>query len=195
MTAATLSETAEPEQGAPQAPRTVEFTIHGPMISASGDAAERKFHLYTTKAGKRWVVADQPNAGENIYVDGGKGSEGMAGRTLTFALASGETVDFIGPWKAGANALFAATGVDVRDTIYTRGVAAFGIEHNKVFGRPHTYLDVQHYDETPVLGSYERVERIAQRISDESGRIVYFAYSSKGGGSAFRCKPAKEGRS
>lgn len=169
--------------------RVEQFTIHGPMISASGDAAERKYRLYTGNAGRRWVVADQEDAAENIYADGGPGSRGMAGRTLTFDLVDGGSVDFIGPWKSGPDGLFKETGVDVRNTHHTKGVVAFDIKHGKEWCSPSDYIDVQHFDEQPVIGAYDRVRQIAQEIANKSGRPVHYAFVSKGGGSACRLLP------
>lgn len=169
--------------------RTEKFTIHGPMISASDDAAARKYRLHVGSTGRRWLVADQEAAAENIYADGGRGSQGMGGRTLTFDLVDGGSVDFIGPWKSNPDDLFKETGVDVRNTHFTMGVCAFDIEHGKPWPAPDTYIDVQHFDEKPVLGAYSRVQRIAQDIADRTGRIVHYAFVSKGGGSAFRATP------
>lgn len=171
-------------------PRVEKFSIHQPMFSASGDAAGRKYKLCVAPiTGRRWVVADQVAAAENIYADGGKGSRGMGGRTLTFELIDGRKVDFIGPWKATAEALLEETGVDVRDTYYTRGICSFELERGKPYGTPDTYIEVLHYDDIPVLGAYDRVEKIAKDLCAQHNRTIYYAYVSKGGGCAFRVEP------
>lgn len=169
--------------------RTEKFSIYGPMISASCDAAARKYRLHVGSTGRRWVVADQEAAAENIYADGGPGSQGMAGRTLTFDLIDGGSVDFIGPWKSNPDDLFKETGVDVRNTHFTKGVCAFDIKLGRPWPSPDIYIDVQHFDDVPILGAYNRVEKIAQEIADRTRRVVHYAFISKGGGSSFRAKP------
>lgn len=166
----------------------VEFSIHQPMISGVGDLEGRKYHLFIGKNGRRWVVADQEAAAENIYADGGPGSRGMAGRTVAFDLVDGRTVEFTGPWKAGAEGLFKETGHDVRDRYFTQGVVAYGRVNGKWPG-PDTYTEVLHYDQQAVLGTYDRVRDIAKLAANESGRPVFYAMISKGGGGAAREMP------
>lgn len=162
------------------------FTIHGPMISSSSDATEegRRYKLMTGQKGQRWVVALQDCAAENIYADGGPGSQGMAGRTLTFDLEDGTTVDFIGPWKASAANLFADTGYDVRGQLYSQGIVALKRENAKKYYAPDKYFDVIHYDPEPVLKNPVDHRKMAQEYANTHGVNVFFAYKTKGGGSA-----------
>ncbi len=39
------------------------------MICGSAEAEENVYHLYKGKNGNRWLVADQINAADNIYVE------------------------------------------------------------------------------------------------------------------------------
>ncbi len=167
----------------------IAFSIYQPMICASGDAEGRVYKLLQGKSGKRWVVAVQENAADNVYQDGGPGSDGMAGRTLTFQLEDGSSVDFIGPWKTTAGALFADTGHDVRGTTLVQGILAFSMERAKKWEAPDIYRDVIHYDETAVVVAYGSHKDIAQAKANETGREVFFAYVSKGGGAAGAAKP------
>tara|TARA_R110000787_G_scaffold19874_16_gene59191 strand:- start:137 stop:676 length:540 start_codon:yes stop_codon:yes gene_type:complete len=167
----------------------VQFNIHGPMILSSGDAAERTYKAYVGKSGKTWCVADQESAADNIYVDGGPNSRGMAGRTLTFKLSDGGEIQLQGPWKTGAGELYKDTGVDIRDAYFTRGVVSRHRINGKTFYAPDFYVGVLHYDDQPVLGAYNRVDRIAQRIADDLGEPVFMAVTSKGGGCAKRISP------
>ena len=166
----------------------IEFSVYGPMISAQGDAEGRKYRLLTGKGGRRWVVADQEAAAENIYADGGKGSQGMGGRTMTFPLVEGGEVEFIGPWKASASGLFEETGFDVRDTYFCRGVIALEREAGKWPG-PDAYRDILHFDEAPVLRAFGWLEGRAKEIANELGRPVYVGEITKGGGHAGQVTP------
>ena len=169
------------------------FSIHGPMFSASSDATERDrvYKLLTGKSGKRWVVAVQPNAEENIYVDGGPGSRGMAGRTLSFKLEDGSTVDFIGPWKTEGASLFEDTGFDVRGQTYVRGIVALKRKNAEKYYQPDEYSEILHYDAEPVLRDPADYRKLAQEHADRLGVNVFFAEVTKGCGCA-GCQQPKE---
>lgn len=162
-------------------PDKIEFSIYQPQHSASGDAEERKYKMFTGKSGKQWLVAVQPNAADNIYVDGGKGSQGMAGRTLTFILENGEKVDFIGPWKTGASELLKDTGQDYTQTYYTKGIVALSRE-NLPWPKGYIFSDILYMDENYVIGAFDRTAKIAQEFADKLGCKVYEASIGKGGG-------------
>lgn len=171
-----------------------EFSIHQPMISGQGDAQERRYRLHREKPsrefpdGRIWLVAKQDNAADNIYVEGAQGSDGFGGATLTFDIEDDAPVHLKGPWKTGADALFKATGVDVRGTYLTRGIVAMQKEHGKWPG-PDTFRDVLHFDQGAVLGSFDRIRGIAQAAANARRRRVYHASISKGGGHSGWCDP------
>jgi hypothetical protein len=73
----------------------------------------RKYKMLTGKSGKRWFIAIQPNEGDNVYCEGGPGSDGFGGREIAFTLDSGEVVKVIGPWHSNSGALLADTGYDL----------------------------------------------------------------------------------
>jgi hypothetical protein len=162
-------------------PGPIEFGIHQPMTSASGEAAKHKYHLVIGKTGRRWLYADIPNAADHVYVDGGKGSQGMAGRTLRFDLVDGCTVDFIGPWKTGPDGLYKETGVDIRDKHLTRGIVALERECQS-WPKPYIFRRIAHYDEVPVLGEFDRIDKIAQAVAERTGQKAWFCMVSGGGG-------------
>ena len=167
----------------------IEFSIYQPMISSQADLQGRKYHLFTGKSGRRWLVADQKAAAENVYVEGKKGSDGFGGATLTFELVTGGELKLTGPWKVGADGLFEDTGHDVRDTHYTRGIIALRKEYQK-WGSPALFYDVLHYDEEPVFGSYDRIKNMAKAFANELGVKVFTAMIAKGGGSSGWEEPA-----
>lgn len=166
----------------------VEFSIYGPMICGSAEAEARTYRLIAPEKGPRWVVAVQGNPADNIYKDGGKGSDGFAGRTLTFPLEDGTSVSFIGPWKCGADALYEATGVDVRNQYLTLGIIALrrenGIDTGRVRTSYHNFYDVLHVDADWSIGAYNRIDCMAQDFADTLGVKVWFSTVSKGGGHA-----------
>ena len=163
--------------------QAVEFSINGPMVSASGDAEDRKYRLLFETGGRRWLVADQPEAADNIYADGGPGSQGMAGRTLRFALIDGTTVDFTGPWKTGADALFKATGFDVRNRYLTRGIIALN-RQTQGWNKADIFTNVLHYDDAPALGSFDRIKEMAKDFAAKLKCKVWYSVTSKAGGCA-----------
>jgi hypothetical protein len=159
----------------------VEFSIYQPMTSASGEAAKHRYILALGKDGKKWVYADAPNAADQVWVDGGPRSEGSGGRTLTFELSDGGTVDLQGPWKTGADGLLKATGIDIRDRYTTRGIVALERDKGNVYA-PDTYRQIIHYDEAPVIGTFDRVRDVAQAAANTLGVRVQVGVISQGGG-------------
>ena len=157
------------------------------MICSSAEAESRKYFLYKSKKGRKWLVADQPNAGDNVYVEGGPNSEGFAGRTLTFPLVNGEEVSLQGPWHTTSNGLFAATGVDVRDKCLTFGVISHERKCNSAYETE--MIDVIYQDEKPIIGTFDRVREIAQKIANKLGKAVFCYSESKGGSSCGQVKP------
>lgn len=151
------------------------------MICGSAEAESRKYMKYRSKSnGRIYLVADQPNAGDNIYVEGEKGSDGFAGRELTFTLVDGSTIKLKGPWHTNSNDLLKATGIDCTWKHLTWGLVA----HSCTGGcnKPLVFKDVFHLDDEPMVGAFDRIQKIAQRIANEL-RITVQAYSKSTGGS------------
>jgi hypothetical protein len=149
-----------------------------PTISGQGEAQSRKYHLHEGKSGRRWLVADQEAAAENVYVEGGPNSDGFAGATLTFPLANGGELRLKGPWHGNAQALYEDTGVDVRNTHRTFVVISRDLEHQ---GNKTVMVDVLYQDEVPTLGSFHRGDTIARDMARKLGEsVVRFSQSSGG---------------
>jgi len=176
-------------------PGPVLFNMWGDgQISASGDAAERKYHVAPdlVRKGSLWLYADQPNVGDNVYwgypPELNKPSEGMGGRTLDFALVNGGVQQIKGPWKTSVENMFERAGVDHRDTYLICGIVGLRRE-NASIGKPDTYYDVLHHDANWVLGSFHRVQRIAEAAALEHNCMVYYSDRSLGGGGASYTSP------
>jgi hypothetical protein len=175
-------------------PGPIGFRINGPMISAQGDAVEDasgKERLYCvhmgtepkTKRKRRWLVADQPNAADNVYVEGGHGSQGFGGATLTFKLMDGTYLSLKGPWKGNAEQMYLETGVDVRNTYTTFGIIALRRETGKGFD-DDSFYDILHLDAVPKLGIYDRIEDLATTMCMDLKTKVWYSMRSLGGGHA-----------
>jgi len=164
-----------------------EFSIDGPMISGIGEQAER---IYKKIKGKRgnWYIALQENAADNIYhgYSDGTYSEGFGGRTLTFKLEDGTEDKVQGPWHSNDDSLFSDTGYDIRDKHLTRGIISKGKEGNFY---KEVYKDVVYYDEKPVLGEFDRIPKMAQKLANELNCELYYSVKTSGGGSSFFVKP------
>jgi hypothetical protein len=165
------------------------FIIPGyTMISGVGVAlaCNRKYFLHIGKSKRRWVVsATDENQGEHIYLDGGRGSQGFGGRLMRFQLAPWGYVEFEGPWHSNATDFFRDTGIDVRNKFHTFGVIGrrclSAIDNS---GRKRDLIeDVLYFDSAPVLGSFNRIRELAQKMADELGVSVYCYDSSLGGSS------------
>ena len=160
-----------------------EFSISGPTICGSAEAEQRVFNMYVGKSGRRWLVADQENAGENIYVEGGPNSDGFGGRTLEFQLKDGAIISLKGPWHSNCDSLFNDTGVDVRNQYYTFGIISLGKRYTENY-LSEIFEDVLFYDESPVLGDFNRIENLAKEFAYKLNRRVYYAQRTRGGGSS-----------
>lgn len=160
------------------------FPMRQGMVSGYDKAISRKYNIYTGKSGDRWLVADQENPGDNIYVEGGPNSQGFGGARLTFMLKDDTKLELIGPWHSNSTALFMDTGIDVRDKHLTYGIIADTREPGPKGGFEWYYSGIIHLDEAPTVGYYDRIERIANAWSREHQKSCYYCFLSRGGGSA-----------
>lgn len=158
-----------------------------PMVCGSAEAEKRRYHKHVGKSGKIWLVADQPNAAANIYVEGGPNSDGFAGRTLTFPLVDGGEVSLRGPWHTNSDGLFADTGVDVRDKHYTYVVISRRRESGEHY--ESIMVDVLYRDDEPQLGSFHRGDELARQWAREIDAPVFLYSESEGGSSCGQVKP------
>lgn len=159
----------------------VEFGISQPMVSAMAETEAVRYHLHVGKSRRRWLVGDQPNAADQVWVDGGRGSQGCGGATLKFHLVDGSEVEFIGPWKTGAGALFEDTGVDVRSKCLVRAVIALDREITP-YPKPYRFSRVLHFDTQPVVRDYWWTGNEAKRLADVHQSRVWFSQVTPGGG-------------
>lgn len=158
-----------------------------PMTCGSAEAESRHYHLHVGKSGKRWLVADQEDAAANVYVEGGPNSDGFGGRTLTFPLVDGSEVKLKGPWHTNSEALYADTGIDVRNQHYTFVV----VSRDRKYGRNFETIcvDVLYCDEAPLLGSFHRGDLLAREWARQLGQPVYIYSQSAGGSHSGQVKP------
>lgn len=160
------------------------------MVCGSAEAERRTYKKLVGKSGRTWLVAAQPNEADNIYVSGGKNSQGFAGRILVFKLEDGSTLKLQGPWHSNSAALFADTNYDVRDKYLTFGVIGLGRSYGNAVGlNPVTITDVLYKDEYWTLGTFDRIEALAQVAANEVGKTVVYFVKSKGGTASGFTKP------
>ncbi len=161
------------------------------MTCGSAEAEARKYKKIIGKLGKTWLVALQDNPADNVYVSGGPNSDGFAGRTLSFELDDGETVQLKGPWHSNSIALFEDAGYDVRNMHLTFGVIGLGREYKKERGccGPVTITGVMYKDKNWTLGAFDRITKMAQVIANELNLTVMCFQKSKGGSSCGLVRP------
>lgn len=173
-----LPQPTKPEQR-PAGPNDY-ATEDGGMICGQSDAQERRYHAYKGNSGKTWLVADQVNAAENVYVtnnpqnttSSSQGFEGFGGATLKFKLVDGTIFEAHGPWHTEADGLFKDTGIDVRNTHYTFVVLAMARD-----GWPTIMRDVVYKDKEPVLGAFDRYKELMKQYPQA---LQYYSKSSGG---------------
>jgi len=154
-----------------------------PMICGSYEAEIRKYHKYQgKKEGSIWLVADQPNAGDNIYYcDFDPKSQGFAGRTLHFTLVDSTEIDLPAPWHSNSEHLFRDTGVDTRDKHLTFVVIAKRRELTTDYQT--IYKDIVYIDKEPQIGYFDRGRQMARQLAKQLD-IQLFCYSRSQGGSS-----------
>ncbi len=164
-----------------------------PMVSAADEAMKRKYRRADGKDGRIWLYAVQENSGDNVYVwaDDPK-SDGFGGRMLTFSLEDGEELNLRAPWQSNTDALFRETGVDLRDKHRTFGVVSLDRGSTGSPRYDTVMLGVIWRDEAPVVGAFDRVKLLAQKMADEMGRRLFYYARSQGGSS---CGPIYPGGS
>lgn len=155
------------------------FSIHDPMICCSYEAESRIYQSFIGKSGRRWVVAIDKEPANYIYIEGGKNSKGFGGRTLEFKLQNGEIIRLQGPWHSNADALYKDTGYDIRDKYFTIGIIGLHRQRN---GYQELYWDILHEDQKPILGEYDRIEKLAVEFANKLQKTIYYSYKSNGGG-------------
>jgi hypothetical protein len=149
------------------------------------------YKRYEGTSGRTWIVGNCEEAGQHIYVSadtkenapGYRGFRGFGGSTLSFNLEDGEIVQLQGPWHSNSEALYSDTGIDVRDKFYTWGCVS---EEREWKNHDTIMKGVIYKDDSPVLGDYYRVTRIAMDIAKKLNKTIY-CYSESAGGSSCGC--------
>ena len=156
------------------------------MRSAIGEQqAISEYELHAEVVGptvsRNWLFpSDLPNRAEHIYVDNPNRTEGgFGGRTMEFSLVGGGTYKATGPWHTNSNALFAATGIDIRNEYFTTGCVALTRVALREGYNQFKYVLVQ--DDEPVLGNFHRIQCIAKLIAQYIDIPVYY-YSNGSSG-------------
>lgn len=158
--------------------------------SAQKDAPYRKV---MGKSGKAWFYVPGRFAATAIYVDGGKGSQGMGGRVCQFKLEDGTTFDSIGPWMTGPDGLFKDTGIDLRNQCATRLILARKVHYPKdTYAFRPDMIDVVYHEPEFVEGTFNRPNELAQKIVNEMNEPLHYFIESFGGAQSGLMKPTKE---
>jgi len=147
----------------------------GAMKCGQSEAQERRYRKYECARGV-WLVADQPNAADNVYFHNPRDtkSQGFGGSTLKFPLVDGGEYLAKGPWHAGSEGLFKDTGVDVRATCLTFVVLSRGMDSHW----PDTIMrDVVYRDADWTLGIFNRYKALIEAHPEAN----YFYSASQGG--------------
>ena len=157
----------------------ITFTLHSPMRSASAVAENRRYHCFPSPRG-RYFVADQLDAADYIYHEQPADRRGFGGRTINFTLVDDTIISVPGPWHTNADDLHATTGIDLRNLHFTQGIVAH--EWKLLDFATGEYSQILHYDTVPMIGPYDRIEKLAKKFSEDTQSVVYYAVRTAGGG-------------
>ena len=150
------------------------------MHSGQDEAMSRRYYKYTGKSGRIWLVANQLNAADNIYVSGNANSDGFGGATLNFSIVDDTILSLRGPWHSNSSAFLNDVGIDITDKHLTWGCIGTGRKYKD--NRP-IITNLIWFDELPIVGKFDRVTNLAQILSDEYKQTLYYFVKSTGGSS------------
>jgi hypothetical protein len=155
------------------------------MHSRSAEAEAKKYRIALGKSSEIWLY----NTGDNVYTQGGPNSDGFGGRSLKFTLSNGyDFIELKGPWHANSDALFKATGIDIRNQHLTIGVIGKSRSWNN--GRC-VIEDILYFDKEPKFGCYDRVRKLAEDMASSMNETIYYHMSSISGASNGPVNPRK----
>lgn len=141
------------------------------------------------KSGATWLVPVTNNP-DQIHVDTHTpGSQGYAGRTLGFKLIDGFIYRAQGPWHSNSDSLLKDTGVNLTKLHLTYGVVGLSRECIKGSYMSFKYYDVLYADVSPKIGSYSRIENLAQQLANDYGITLFYSVVSYGGGMSSSVTP------
>jgi len=149
-----------------------------------------RFKYHMKRKGKSvWLWRDGRYAADSIYFgsdDPNHKSEGMGGRTLTFELVDGGSIDLNGPWHTSSDSLFGATGIDIRDKHATFVVVSSSHQWSQ-----HVQImkDVLYQDDCWMESEFDRGKKIAQTIANDLCITVQLYAQSSGGSSRGQVSP------
>ncbi len=130
---------------------------------------------------RNWLFPSNiDNRAEHVYVDNpNRTEEGFGGRTMEFPLVSGGTYEATGPWHSNSNALFKATGIDIRNEYFTEGCVALTRVTLREGYNQFKYVLIQ--DDERVLGNFHRIQCIAKLLAQYIDVPLYY-YSNGSSG-------------
>jgi hypothetical protein len=146
------------------------------------EAVSKKYFKYEGKSGRTWLVADQPNAADNIYCSnpGNGPGNGFGGAKLSLALVEGGFFVLNGGWHSNSDSLFRDTGIDLRSKHLTQVV----VGRNRTTNSNHETIitDVLYWEKEPLVGSFYRYKEICDQVIQEYNldNLVYYMESQDG---------------
>ncbi len=173
-----------------------EYCIDDEYRMVSAFSEQQKIELWDYHVcddGEIWFwPAVHREPGSKVHVGsirvGRKRSEGYGGQTLTFLTKDGP-IAIQGPWHANTEALYQKTGVDLRDKHLTFGVLALDQRYDQRGGT--VLIDVVHIDPNDgVVGRFQRIDEMGQKLADELDRPIYYYSRSSGGSSQGPISPS-----
>jgi len=157
------------------------------IISAITEVKARTFQKVKGKK-HTWYIAIQKNAGDYIYCASETNRGGFGGSEIEFNFPDGTCDKVKGPWHSNTTALFNDTGIDLSDQHATFGVICKEIEHSRS-DYQKIAKGIFHIDDDWVVGKFNRIEDLAQKIANEKGERVKYYSQSTGGSSSFYKDP------
>lgn len=99
-----------------------------------------------------------------------------------------ETLELQGPWGSNTESLFQDTGYDIRDRIKSWGCIGRGRswdKGNNPNATSRTIIeDLVYFDTEPQHGKYDRIQKLAEQLSNERQETLFYYQETFGGSSS-----------
>ncbi len=160
------------------------------MVSGQGIAVSHIYRKVTDNNGHVWLYAiDSDEPGSLVYYHNPKDtqSQGFGGATLEFPLEDGTSYSAKGAWHGNSDALYAATGVDLRSKHKTFVVLFRRRELADNRYIRYVMRDVVYRDpDGGIVGDFDRWKTLAAQYP-----TALFFYSQSAGGSSCGLIPGR----
>lgn len=118
-----------------------------------------------------WYIGKTQNSGDWIFFSSDPFQYGETKPSPIKITTEGGVEEVSSLWRSSSEELFLDTGMDLRDKHLTFGVVS---EIREIGDLDIKMEEILHADESPVLGTIDRIDSIAQDLANGSGKTLFY---------------------